>query len=118
MPCRTRSGLSGFLVLICVTFIAPVAYAGDNDGDATEHQSFMSSTVSLADAVTAAEAHTNARAMSAEFEREDGVYIFEIELLTVSGAELEAHVDASTGAVLQVETEEDEEQDSDESEND
>ena len=58
------------------------SFADDRDDDAVERKAFLASGVHLVDAITAAEAHTGARAMMAEFEEEDGIYIFEVELLT------------------------------------
>lgn len=38
-----------------------------------------------------------------ELEREDGKLIYEIEILTADGLEMEVEIDAETGAVLEVE---------------
>lgn len=111
---RTVIGNAGLLLLSVLS--TATSFASDSDDDEAEHKAFLVSSVRLVDAVAAAEAHTGARAMMAEFEKENGDYIFEVELLTDKGTELEAHVDASTGAVLQVEREEDEANDDDDDE--
>lgn len=54
--------------------------------------------VSLADAVAKAEEETKAKALEAEFEHEDGQYVYEIEL-KADGERMEALVNADTGAV-------------------
>ena len=91
----------GGLMLLGFT-LAHAVITGD---DQAEYQVFLSTRISLADASTAAEAHTGARAISADFEQEDNAFIFEVELISADGTELTANVDATTGTVLQVETE-------------
>lgn len=82
-----------------------MADSGKNGDEAAERRAFLASKVSVADAAVAAEAETGARAMSVEFGEEDGAFMYEIELLTKDGAELEAHVDANTAAVTAVKNE-------------
>ena len=62
--------------------------------------------VEIAAAISAAEAAADGTAIEAEFETEDGLAIYEVE---VAGNEtlLEVTVDATTGDVLSVETEDD-----------
>ncbi|AWZ01349.1 hypothetical protein RHODOSMS8_01814 [Rhodobiaceae bacterium] len=105
------------------------AIAHSNEGssnDVAESRAFLSSSGSLSNAVAAAENETGARAMSADFGEEDGVFVYEIELLKPDGTELEAKVNAQNYSVLKVETEEsdaadndsDEDEDEDESDHD
>lgn len=54
--------------------------------------------VSLPDAVAKAEEETKAKALEAEFEREDGRYVYEIDL-QAGDERMEVTVDAETGAV-------------------
>jgi len=72
-------------------------------GDHAEHQAFMSAPISLAMAISAAETETGARAISAEFEEEDGQYIYSVELLDANGQEIEAEIDVVTAQIIKVE---------------
>lgn len=47
------------------------------------------------------EFHPGARLLEAELEEDDGVYIYEIELLTVDGVARELEINAQDGRVLQ-----------------
>ena len=47
----------------------------------------------------------DARLLEAEFEREDGAFVYELELITSSGRMIEVMVDAATGEILEVEQE-------------
>ncbi|MET1411774.1 PepSY domain-containing protein [Roseibium sp. HPY-6] len=46
-----------------------------------------------------------------ELEREDGKQVYEIEILTADGLEMEVEIDAETGAVLEVEADGDDDDD-------
>lgn len=84
--------------------VAGFALADSGDqGDDAEHRAFIASKVSVVDAAVAAETETGARAMSVEFTKEEGAFVYEVELLTDRGAELEALVDPNTAAVTRVE---------------
>jgi uncharacterized membrane protein YkoI len=61
----------------------------------------------LAEILPGVEASLGARVIEVELEREDGRLIYEFELIAPDGRILEAEVDALTGAVLEVEAEED-----------
>ncbi len=54
--------------------------------------------LSLSDAIAKAEEETKAKALEAEFEREDGQYVYEIEL-QAGGESMEVMVDAETGTL-------------------
>lgn len=57
----------------------------------------------LAEAVAALLKRFPGRIVEAEFERDDGVAIYELELVTEDGQLIDAEVDARTGAILEVE---------------
>lgn len=86
-----------------------IAEAGSQDNDKAEHAAFLSSGVSLSDAVSLAETESGAKAISAEFDDEDGTFGYEIELLSADGTELEAKIDANSGTVLSIATDEQDE---------
>jgi len=48
-----------------------------------------------------------------ELEREDGMQVYEIEILSANGSEMEVEVNALTGDVLEVEAEDDDDHDDD-----
>ena len=91
-----------------------IAEASPDREDATEREAFITTPVSLSAAIAAAEKATGARAMSAEFDVEDDIYVYSIELVSADGVEIEAEIDAKTASV--VKSEADDEKDSDETE--
>lgn len=48
-----------------------------------------------------------------ELEREDGMQVYEIEILTAEGVEMEVEIAAATGDVLEIEAEDDDDDDDD-----
>ena len=46
-----------------------------------------------------------------ELEKEDGMMVYEIEILDANGQEVEVEIAADTGAVIEVETEDDDDDD-------
>ncbi|MEL7525452.1 MAG: PepSY domain-containing protein [Pseudomonadota bacterium] len=48
-----------------------------------------------------------------ELEKEDGKQVYEIEILTADGQEMEVEIDAATGAVLEIEADGDDDDDDD-----
>jgi len=89
------------------TAAAPAIAANDHGSmdDRAEHEAFATASVSLADAITMAETETGARAISAEFENEDGRFVYSVELLSADGLELEVMIDSAVLRVLEVEDE-------------
>jgi uncharacterized membrane protein YkoI len=73
--------------------------------DEAELQAFLSSVISLTDAIRIAEKKTGAAAIAAEFEDEDGGYVFEVETLAHDGTETEVVINASTGEIIEIEVE-------------
>lgn len=64
--------------------------------------------LSEAQAIEIALAEVPGEVQEAELDREDGVQIYEIEILTADGVEMEVEIDAETGAILEIEAEDDE----------
>ncbi len=96
------------LILATAAGAAFARKSSHDDGDAAEIAAFNSASVSLTDAIHAAEAKTGAKAIAAEFEDEDGAFVYEVELIDADGAEWEAYVDIDSGAATKVEQEDDE----------
>lgn len=75
----------------------------DGSGPGSEEAAFMGATISLRDAVKIAEDAGDGRAMSGEFEEEDGVWAYSIEVLRSDNQEVEVVIDAASGDVLETE---------------
>ncbi|KRS15680.1 PepSY domain-containing protein [Roseovarius indicus] len=54
-----------------------------------------------------AEADTGGRAIEVEFERDDGRWVYELELITPDGRLVELEIDGATGAILDRDEEDD-----------
>ena len=75
------------------------------DNPNSEEAAFLAADISLGDAIRIAEESSAGRAMSGEFEREDGQWAYSIEVLGPDNTELELLIDPETGAVLKTEKE-------------
>lgn len=74
------------------------AYAGENDA-----LGITDARISLTQAISTAEQHVGGKASSAEYEHEDGRWIFEVEV--VKGRDvMEVEIDPTSGEVLSVGT--------------
>jgi uncharacterized membrane protein YkoI len=88
------------IILICA-LVSPALASGDHDDarDALRRRQV----IPLADIIPGILAVFDARLLEAEFEREHGIYVYELELITGSGRMIEVMVDAATGEILEVE---------------
>jgi uncharacterized membrane protein YkoI len=88
------------IILICA-LVSPALASGDHDDarDALRRRQV----IPLADIIPGILAEFDARLLEAEFEREHGIYVYELELITGSGRMIEVMVDAATGEILEVE---------------
>ena len=91
-----------------VFLMSPIngAYAEDAaqlSDDDEEFRALRLASVSLVEAIHIAESETGAIAVSAEFEEDNGAYVFEIETLSDSGVETEVVIHPSDGSVLETE---------------
>ncbi len=100
--------LGGALLAVLGISGAAVAESGTRNDDTAETRAFQASPVSLAQAIQAAQTETGAKAISAEFENEDGAWVYTVELSAADGSETEVDVSAQTGAILKNETEDNE----------
>ncbi|WP_108658254.1 PepSY domain-containing protein [Acuticoccus kandeliae] len=95
-------GGAAFTILaltIATPMVATMAHAGGAD-DPAEAKAFLASGMTLADAVSAAEANSGGTAMAAAWEpSEAGATVFEVELAKADGSVATVLVDAQTGAV-------------------
>lgn len=97
---------------------AALAFAGAPaqvvEDDKAEIAAFMASPITLKDAIARAETETGMRAIAAEFEGEDGAFVYAVELVSAEGREVEYNVDSKSGAVtIDPEDDEDDEDDDD-----
>jgi|TARA_R100000455_G_C6271633_1_gene127973 uncharacterized membrane protein YkoI len=102
------------LALTLAGFVAAPAMAANDiwsNDDHAEHEAFTNAAVSLSDAITFAERETGARAISAEFEKEDGHFVFAVELLDSNGREIEVLIDSAVLRVIEIEGEDEGEND-------
>ncbi|ADM10834.1 hypothetical protein PB2503_00335 [Parvularcula bermudensis HTCC2503] len=93
--------------LLAISAAGGFALAGDDDEAAEAAALHDRAKISLAEAVAIAEERTGGRAAEAEFDVEDNALLWTVETMTRDGAEMEVEIDAVSGAILEVESEED-----------
>jgi len=94
--------------LLLISFCAvPVGAATFEDAESAREALGRGDILPLAQILAAVEAQFDSRMIELEFEREDGRYYYEFELIGRDGAIREVTVDAATGQVVEVELEDD-----------
>jgi uncharacterized membrane protein YkoI len=76
-------------------------------GFATMQANAETPTLTQAQAVEIALAKVPGEVQETELEREDGVQVYEIEILTADGVEMEVEINADSGEILEIEAEDD-----------
>ncbi|WP_421980120.1 PepSY domain-containing protein [Roseibium sp.] len=99
--------------LICGTVAAGVLLVTGALGAATAQTTPAAVAVDEAKAVEIALGEVAGTVQETELEQEDGKQVYEIEILTADGQEMEVEIDAQTGAVLEVEADGDDDDDDD-----
>jgi uncharacterized membrane protein YkoI len=94
-------------ILLILILIAAPAVADRDDHDRARQALEAGEILPLADILDAAEAAGRGRVIELDLERDDGRWVYELELLSPEGLLYEMEIDAATGAVLDVEREED-----------
>ena len=91
------------LIILLCGLVNPALASEDHDDarDAVRQQQV----IPLADIVPRILAEFDARLLEAEFEREHGSFVYELELITESGRMIEVMVDAATGEIIEAEQE-------------
>ena len=91
------------LIILLCGLVYPALASEDHDDarDAVRQQQV----IPLADIVPRILAEFDARLLEAEFEREHGSFVYELELITESGRMIEVMVDAATGEIIEAEQE-------------
>lgn len=95
------------LIALLVTGLSVSAIA-DSDDKAATKTAQQNAAITLTQAITIAEQETGGKSTEAEFELEDGVAIYEVEISMPDGSEVEVELDAQTGAVIAQKTEDEE----------
>jgi uncharacterized membrane protein YkoI len=91
------------IMLSVLLFVATVGRAEDDDHDVARRARQAGDIVPLAKILTQVEATYDGRMIETELERDDGRWVYEIELLTPQGHVIELTYDAHTGAFIEAE---------------
>lgn len=81
-------------------------YEGRGDHEKARRALECGEVMPLADVLEAVRPRIDGRIIEAEFEREDGVWVYELKFIDARGHLIEAYVDARTGRILQIEGDE------------
>ena len=92
---------------LILSLIASPALADGDDHDRARRALEAGEIRPLAEILAVAEARRPGRVIELELERDDGRWIYELELVTPEGRLFEMEIDAASGTVLEVEQEDD-----------
>lgn len=93
------------LALLLSVLAAPVL--ADGDHDRARRALEAGEILSLSEILAAAEAVRPGRVIEVELEKDDGRWVYELELVTPDGRLYEMEIDAATGTLLEIEQEDD-----------
>jgi len=94
------------LVLILLCLAAP-ADAGADEHDRARRALEAGEILPLSEILRVAETARPGRVIEVELDRDDGRWLYELELVSPEGHLYEMEIDAATGTVLEIEREED-----------
>lgn len=92
--------LVSMLLIGAAVAVAVPAVAGREDHDRARRALEQGEVLPLGRILAIARADTPGRVIEVEFERDDGRWIYELELLTPGGRLIELEMDGATGRVL------------------
>lgn len=92
------------LILIC---LAAPAWADDEDQDRARRALEAGEILPLSDILEVAQTARAGRVIEIELGREDGQWLYELELVSPDGQLFEIEIDAATGVILEIEREDD-----------
>lgn len=87
--------------------MAAPALADDDDHDQARRALQAGEILPLSQVLAAAEKHHPGRVIELELERDDGLWIYELEIVTPDGRLFEMEINAATAVVLDLEEEDD-----------
>lgn len=93
--------------ILALPLIATPALADRDDHDRARRALEAGEILPLSDILTAATELRPGRVIEIDLERDDGRWVYELELVTPQGRLYEMEIDAASGEVLEVEHEED-----------
>ena len=93
--------------LLLLLAIAVPALAGEGDHRRAREALERGEVLALGRILAIVEERFGGRVIEVEFERDDGRWLYELELVTRDGRLMEVEMDAATGAVLEAEVEDD-----------
>lgn len=91
-----------FLILLCA---ATPALADEEGHDRARRALEAGEILPLTAILRAANAARPGRVIEIELDRDDGIWIYELELVSPGGQLYEMEIDAATGAILEIERE-------------
>lgn len=94
-------------VLLVLSLVAAPAWADRDDHDRARRALEAGEILPLSDILTAAAAVRPGRVIEIELDREDGRWVYDLDLLTPEGQLYEIEINAQTGAVIDIEEDED-----------
>lgn len=104
--------------LITGGVLAGLALATGTAGVVAAQSAAEAPALSEAQAIELALAEVPGEVLETELEREDGMQVYEIEILGADGVEMEVEINAATGEILEVEAEDYDDEDDDEDDDD
>jgi uncharacterized membrane protein YkoI len=81
-------------------------YATEHDHERARRALECGEVMPLADVLTAIQPHISGKIIETEFEREDGIWVYEMKYINRQGHLVEVYVDARTGRILKTEGDE------------
>lgn len=94
------------LVLLLISLAAP-AWADTDDQDRARRALEAGEILPLFDILEAAQAARPGRVIEIDLDRDDGRWIYELEMVSSNGQLYEMEIDAATAAILEIEREDD-----------
>lgn len=99
--------------LAATGMVATFVLASVGGGLAAAQSSDAEVAISETQAIELALVEVPGEVQETELENEDGKHVYEIEILSADGKEMEVEIDAQTGEILEVEAEDDDDNDKD-----
>lgn len=99
--------MTRFALILSLIAAPALADRDDHDHDRARRALEAGEILPLSDILAVAEAARPGRVIELDLERDDGRWLYELELVSPEGRLYELEIDAATGTVLEIEREED-----------